>query len=195
MKNKPLKLVSLALLPAAMFTLSSCSSTSDGQSTVVHKTDTGTTVVDTYKETAKVTAINASARKIELTTSDGTRTTVKCGPEVRNFGQIHINDRVKVTLTEQIAAYLDKGKPQGSASATTVALAPLGAKPAVVMADTVQATVKITAIDTKTRKVTFKSKEGKSVTLKVGQHIDLAKVKVGDSVTIRQTEAVAISLE
>ena len=76
-----------------------------------------------------------------------------------------------------------------------VALSPLGDKPGVVMADTVQATVKITAIDTATRKVTFTTKDGDSKTLKVGDHINLAKVKVGDSVTIRQTEAVAVTVE
>ena len=32
-------------------------------------------------------------------------------------------------------------------------------------------------------------------TVKVGDHINLAKVKVGDSVTIRQTEAVAVTVE
>jgi hypothetical protein len=59
----------------------------------------------------------------------------------------------------------------------------------------VQATVKITAIDTATRKVTFVTKSGKSETVKASDHIDLNKVKVGDSVTIRQTEAVAVSVD
>ena len=88
-----------------MFTLSSCSSVPVEQSTSVHKTATSTTVVDTYKATATVTAIDAATRKIKLTMSNGKRTTVKCGPEVRNFNQIHINDRVYVTVTQHIAAY------------------------------------------------------------------------------------------
>ncbi len=191
-----MKTTALALLPAVMLAISSCSSSIPGeQSTSVRKTSTSTTVVDTFKASATVTAIDTSTRKIKLTLSDGSRKTVKCGPEVRNFSQIHINDRVNVVVTEQIAAYLDKGKTPGASGATAVALAPLGTKPGVVMADTVRATVRITAIDSTTRKVTFITKEGKSETLEVGDHIDLNKVKVGDSVTIRQTEAVAVTVE
>lgn len=195
MKTKHLKIAALALLPASILALSSCSSVPVEQSTDVHKTDTSTTVVDTFTSDAIVTAIDASTRKVKLTMSNGKRTTVKCGPEVRNFNQIHINDRVYVTATQEIAVYLDKGMPPGSGRGASVALAPLGAKPGAVMADIVQATVKITAIDPATRKVTFKNREGKSTTLKAGEHINLAKVKVGDSVTIRQTEAVAITVE
>jgi ribosomal protein S17 len=142
-----------------------------------------------------VTAIDAATRTVKLTLANGTHTTVKCGPGVANFKQIHINDLVKVTATEEIAVYLDKGKPPGTSGTTSVALSPIGAKPGGVMADTVQATVKITAIDTKTRKVTFVYKNGTSKTVKAGEHINLAKVKVGDSVTISQTQAVAISVE
>ena len=191
-----MKLAILALLPATLLAISACSPSIPGeQITSVQKTATSTTVVETFKATATVTAMDATTRKIKLTLSDGKQTTVKCGPEVRNFSQIHIHDRVKVTVTEEIAAYLDKGKPPGTSATTAVALAPLGTKPGVVMADTVQSTVKITAIDTSHRKVTYQTKSGKSSTVKVGEHINLAKVKVGDSVTIRQTEAVAVSVE
>ena len=179
-----------------MLTLSSCSPSLPGElDSSVKKTATSTTVVETFKATATVTAIDASTRKIKLALTNGKTTTVKCGPDVRNFNQINIGDRVNVVMTEETAAYLDKGKATGSSGAAAVALAPLGAKPGVVMADTVQGTVKITAINTKNRKVSFVNKDGDSTTLKVGDHIDLTKVKVGDSVTIRRTEAVAISVE
>ena len=196
MKTTPLKSAALAMLPVAMFAVSSCSPTiPTEQSASVKTTATSTTVVETTKATATVTGIDATTRKLKLTLTNGQRTTVKCGPEVRNFNQIRLNDRVNVTVTEEIAAYLDKGEPTGTSGAAVAALSPLGAKPGVIMADTVAATVKITAIDTKTRKVTFKTKEGDTKTLKVGDHINLAKVKVGDSVTLRQTEAVAITVE
>lgn len=196
MKTKPMKIATLALVPAAVLAISSCYTAIPGEQTSsVRKTDTSTTVVETFKAAATVTAIDATTRKLKLTLSDGRRITVKCGPEVRNFSQIHINDHVKVVVTEEIAAYLDKGATPGASGAAVVALAPLGTKPGVVMADTVRGTVKITAIDTSTRKVTFVNSDGKSKTLKVGDHIDLTKVKVGDTVTIRQTEAVAVSVE
>jgi hypothetical protein len=196
MKTKPLKSTALALLPAVLLTLGACSPTIPGeQDTRVKKTDTSTTVVETFKATATVTAIDANTRKLTLTFSDGSRKTVKCGPEVRNFNQIHINDRVNLLVTEEVAVFLDKNAKPGTTGSGVVALAPLGARPGVVMADTVQSTVRITAIDTATRKVTFVTRTGRSETVKASSHIDLTKVKVGDSVTIRQTEAVAISVE
>lgn len=197
MKTKPLKSACLALLPAALLAIASCSTAIPGeQSTTVKKSATGTTVVDTYKATATVASIDTSKRKLTLTLTDGKRKVVTCGPEVVNFHSIEVGDRVNVTVTEELAVYLDKGKPVGGASgAATVALAPLGAKPGVVTSDTVQATVKISAIDTTARKVTFTTKDGESETVKVGEHIDLTKVKVGDSVTIRRTEAMAVLVE
>lgn len=196
MKMKPMKSAALALLPGALLTLGSCSSTVPGeQSTTVNKTATSTTVVDTVRVTATVTAIDATERKLKVTYANGKRVTVKCGPEVRNFNQIHINDRVIILVTEELAIFLDKGQATGATGDAVVALSPLGAKPGVVMADTVQATVKITAINTSTRKVTFVTKSGDSETVKASEHIDLTKVKVGDSVTVRRTEAVAVSVE
>jgi hypothetical protein len=196
MKTKPLKSAAISLLPVALLAISSCSPAIPGEgSTTVKKTDTSTTVVETFKATATVTAIDASTRKLKLTYSDGTRKTVKCGPQVRNFNQIHINDRVNILVTEEVAIFLDKSAKPGATSTGVVGVAPLGAKPGVVMADTVQATVKITAIDTATRKVTFVTKAGESETVKASGHIDLKKIKVGDSVTIRRTEAVAVSVE
>jgi hypothetical protein len=114
---------------------------------------------------------------------------------VANFKQIHINDLVKVTVTEELAIYLDKGRRMGSSGSSSGALAPIGAKPGGVMADTVQETVRIAAINTKARQVTFRDKDGLLLTTSVGEHIDLSKAKVGDSVTISHTQGIAVSVE
>lgn len=197
MKPNLLKSTALALPAAALLALASCSTSIPGEeSTTVKKSATGTTVVDTYKATATVTSIDSTNRKLGLTLANGRRKTIKCGPEIVNFPQIRINDKVNVTMTEETAVYLDKGKPvAGATGATTVGVARLGDKPGVVSADTVQATVTISAMDTSARKVTFRTKDGDSETIKVGDHIDLTKVKVGDSVTIRRTEAIAVLVE
>lgn len=196
MKTNPIKSAALALLPAALLALASCSTSIPGeQNTEVKKSATGTTVIDTFKATATVTSIDKANRKLTLTLSDGKRKTVTCGPEVVNFYSIHINDQVKITMMDELAVYLDKGKTMSTTDTSTVGLTPLGAKPGVVTADTVRSVVKVTAIDTTARKVTFENKDGVSKTLKVGDHIDLKKVKVGDTVTIRRTEAMAILVE
>ena len=195
MKTKHLKLLALALLPVSLLILSACSTSAPvEQRSAVVKSDTSTTFVDTFHATATVTAIDAASRKVKLTLANGKRITVKCGPEVANFKQIHINDLVKVTVTEELAIYLDKGRRMGSSGSSSGALAPIGAKPGGVITDTVQETVKITAINTKARQVTFRDKDGLLLTTSVGDHIDLSKAKVGDSVTISHTQGIAVSV-
>jgi hypothetical protein len=196
METKHLKLVARALLPVLLLILSACSTSIPGeQRSAVAKSDTSTTFIDTFKATATVTAIDAATRKLTLTLANGKRITVKCGPEVANFKQIHINDLVKVTVTEELAIYLDKGRRMGIAGNTSGTLAPIGAKPGGAVADTVQETVKIAAINTKARRVTFLDNNGISQTTNVGEHIDLSKAKVGDSVTISHTQGIAVSVE
>ncbi len=196
MKTNHLKFAALALLPVALLILSACAPTIPGEQTSFTSTsDTSTTFVDTFRATARVSAIDAATRTLKLTLENGKRITVKCGPEVANFNQIHINDVVTVTVTEEMSAYLDKGGRMGRSGETAGELAPIGAKPGGVIADTIQETVKITAIDTKTRKVTFLRPNGISITAKVGNHINLAKAKVGDHVTISHTQGIAVSVE
>jgi len=195
MKTNHLKFAGLALLPALLLPLSSCTTIPGERHTVERKSGTSAIFVDTYKATATVTAIDAATRHVKLTLTNGRRITVKCGPEVVNFHQIHINDRVNATVTKEVAVYLDKGKPPGAGAVASVAYAPIGSKPGRAIVSTVQATVKITAIDTKTRNVTFVSKDGTSATVKADEHVNLAKIKVGDSVTASVTEGVAVSVE
>jgi len=102
---------------------------------------------------------------------------------------------VDITITEELAVFLGAGAPPSAAGATTVALAPVGAKPGGVMADTVQVTAKVTAIDAKKRKVTLALPDGTSKTVKARKQINLAGVKIGDNVTVQHTESLAITVE
>ena len=195
MKKRRLKFPTLALLPALLLILSACSTSIPvEQRSAVVKSDTSTTFVDTFHATATVTAIDAASRTVKLTLTNGKHITVKCGPEVANFKQIHINDHVKVTATEELAIYLDKGRRMGISGSSSGALTAIGAKPGGVITDTVQETVKITAINPKARQVTFRDKDGLLLTTSVGDHIDLSKAKVGDSVTISHTQGIAVSV-
>jgi Cu/Ag efflux protein CusF len=188
-------LITLILLPAAVFTLAACFSKAEPvkKESSVTKTSTGAFVVNTVSSSATVTGIDAANRNVTLTASDGTKTTVKCGPEVRNFNQIKMKDRVNVVYTEELAVFLGGGSQPDAA--TAVALAPVGAKPGAVTAQTVQITAKVTSIDLATRKVTLQLPDGAWKTVTAGEQIDLVNVKLGDTVTARYTEAVAITVE
>ena len=156
----------------------------------------GGVFVETYKNTATVTAIDAATRKVTLVTKDGRMDTFKAGPEVINFDQIRIGDQVKATVTEQVAVYMAKDNPPASeGEASLVALAPKGAKPGALMANTVQVTAKVTAIDLKHHKATLKLPDGTTKTVAVRPDVDLTQRQVGEEVVIRVTEAVAIAVE
>lgn len=194
MKTKTLKMAALALMPVALMTFTSCSTMMSGQEeATVIETKGGVEVIDTFTTTAKVTAIDLNTRKLTLTTPDGKRTTFKAGPDVVNFNQIQIGDQVKITATEDLVVFIRmSGAPPSVGEAGVVALAPVGAKPGMLMADTVEVTVKIIAIDLKSRKVTLQFADGSTKKFKVGKKADLSSVKPGDDVTVRVTEAIAI---
>jgi Cu/Ag efflux protein CusF len=194
-KPSPLKLATLALLPAALIAFTSCSTPGGDEQVVALESASGAAIVDTYQTTATVTAIDSTARKVTLTMAGGKRTTVKCGPQVVNFSQIQINDRLNVTITEELAVFLGQGNPPTVAGGAGVALAPVGAKPGGVVASTVQVTAKITALDAKTRKVTLQFVDGTIRTIKAGKQVNLSGVKPGDDVTVQYTEAMALTME
>jgi translation elongation factor P/translation initiation factor 5A len=156
----------------------------------------GGVIVDTYKITATVTAVDAASRHVTLVTPDGTKTTFKAGPEVVNFPQIQVGDQVKAMVAEQLVVFVRKyGEPATDGEAALVALAPVGAKPGVLMANTVEVTAKVEAIDLEHRKATLRFPDGKSKTFTVRKDVDLTKSRIGDEVVFRTTEALAITVE
>jgi hypothetical protein len=199
MKTITLKSTALALLPVAMLTLASCSSTPKGETTT--STDyqpgvPGGVMVATYKKTATVTGIDKATRKVTLVDKDGTQTTVKAGPEVANFDQIEIGDQVKATVTAQVVVFVRKpGEPSSEGAAAVVALAPIGAKPGALVADTEEITAKVKSLDVKHQKATLLFPDGTTKTFPVRKDVDLTKQTVGADVVMRVTEAVAISVE
>jgi hypothetical protein len=189
----------LALLPAALLAFTSCSSSPKLEPTTAAAYQQGVpggVYVETYKNTATVTAIDAATRHVTLVTPDGRKETFKAGPEVINFDQIHVGDQVKATLTQQLVVYMAKDNPPaGEGQAALVALAPKGAKPGGLVANTVQVIAKVTAIDLKHHKATLQFPDGTKHTVAVRQDVDLTKRQVGEEVVVRCTEAVALSVE
>jgi hypothetical protein len=156
----------------------------------------GGVMVNTYKETATVTAIDPATHKVTLVTKDGTQTTVKAGPEVANFAQIEVGDQVKATVTDKLLIFVPKpGESAVDQAASAVALAPLGEKPGGTMAETTQFTTKVTAVDLKHHTATLQLPDGTSKTFNVRPDVELTKETVGVDVVIRTTQAVAISVE
>lgn len=197
MKVKILKwLVTFTFVLVALAMVACTPQTMGGQEDVtMMATPDGAILVDTFATTATVTAIDTTKRKLTLVYQGGLTSTYKAGSEVVNFGQIKVGDQVRATLTEEAAIYIGKGAPPSAAVGTTVALAPVGAKPGGMFVDTMQITAKIGSVDPNSRKVTLLFPDGTSKTVKVGKQVDINSVMPGNDVTVLVSEGIALSVE
>src|SRR5262245_62696612 len=108
MKTKLLKCAGLTCVLPALFIVTACSPRGTEESNVIDTAD-GSIIVDTFTTTATVTGIDADRRELTLAMQNGHRAKYQAGPEVVNFDQIHVGDRVKAVLTEQVAVVLGEG--------------------------------------------------------------------------------------
>jgi hypothetical protein len=156
----------------------------------------GGVIVQTVQVSAKVAAIDRASRKVTLVSSDGIKKVVKAGPEVINFDQIHVGDRVKVTAAEELVVQMTPpGESAENKDAALVALAPKGAKPGGVVASTTQVTATVKEIDLANRTATLEFEDGSLRTFPVRSDVDLKQRKVGEKVAFRITEMVALAVE
>jgi hypothetical protein len=145
---------------------------------------------------ANVVAVDAAKRAVSVVGPLGRTNTYVCGPAVKNFDQIKVGDTVKATFVESIAiAAGPSSAPMSAGVGGTVAVAPKGAMPGVVMAKTVEVTGKIVSIDAESRAVTLVGPAGNERTVKAGPKVDLGALKAGDDVRLQVTEALAIVVE
>ena len=155
----------------------------------------GGALVKTYHLNATVTATDAATRRVTLLGPDGIKQTVKVGPEAINFEQIHVGDKLNVTVAAELVIYVaGEGETPTDTAKQVVVVAPQGAKPGGIVASTTQVTAKVTAIDTEQHQATLQFEDGTTRTVAVRPDVDLAKRKIGEKVVIQTTEALALEV-
>jgi Cu/Ag efflux protein CusF len=154
-----------------------------------------------HEVSATVTAVDAKTRMIDLKADDGSTGAYEAGPDVKNFGQIHVGDKVVVSYYQGLAAQV---LPPGTAVSDSVkqmdvaTAAEPGTKPGAGIGTALNATVVIEKVDTKANTVTFKRPDGVSRTLPVQSDEGKAfikKLKAGDKVDVVYAEAVAVEVK
>jgi len=155
----------------------------------------GQVAVSSVAVTATVEKIDQKTREVTLKADDGQEFSFVAGDGVQNLAQVKKGDRVTATYTEAIAYEVKRGGATGTETMAAAAAAPLGAKPAGVVAQATTVTVKVTAIDSKVPSVTFEGPAGNTRTIKVKDPAKLQGVNVGDTVDISYVEAVGIKVE
>ena len=194
MSNQPKSILFLFCLGLAASLVTACQSGPTVRTTV-EEAPGSLVVVQTVESQATVTAIDATRRTVTLKPKRGETKTFRVGEGAINFQQIRVGDEVRAVLIEETAVNLVSGGAPASVSAgTTVALAPEGERPGVLMANTVETTGTVVAIDGHAHTVTLQFLDGRIQELNVGKNRDLTKVGLGDSVRIQVTEAIAIAV-
>jgi hypothetical protein len=146
---------------------------------------------------AKVVGIDRVDRHVTLRRPDGSDVTIEVDQAAQNFDQIEIGDQVKVEYYESVALFLGQhGQKPDVTAGRVAARAAKGEKPAVVTVETVEIVASVLDINREKRTVTLKGPHGKQTTIKVDKSATgFDKLKKGDSIHVRHTEAVAISVE
>ncbi len=145
---------------------------------------------------ATVTAVNTDTREVTLQRDDGDTLIFKAGPEVRNFAQIEVGDKVTATWYQGLVVFVvpPGGTPEASVTESAWRAA-LGEKPAGRYTRNVNISATVEAVDLATRNVTLRGPKGNRVSLTVGDHVkNLDEVKVGDMVTAGYTESIDIAV-
>lgn len=152
-----------------------------------------------HQAEATIDAIDKSTRKITLRSSKGAMTMI-AGPEVNNFDNIHVGDKVRVSYYEMMTAEIKKvGRvaQSGPIEAMSVYRAPRGSQPAAAAARATNAIVKIESVDAKAETITFNRSDGFTTTLDVkspeGRKF-IRTLRRGDEVEVTYMEALAVEV-
>jgi hypothetical protein len=199
MKMKNLMFAVVLFMTAARLALAESATKSDEQANAAADQPKmrGGLVVEAATAVFTVESIDGSTRDVVLRRSDSSLMTYRCGPDVRNFDQIKVGDKVTATVAAELALVLVKGGevPPAAGTASVIIRSKKGDKPGGKIVDTIGFTAKVTKVDHEKREVKLEMADGKSRTVKVGPDIKLADVKPGDDVGVRVTRALAIAVE
>ena len=119
------------------------------------------------------------------------------GPEITNFAQIKIGDRVNVTYETAVAIELIKTKSTGIRSkveTSTVTNSKPNEKPSEVIANTTTIIADIVGVDRDKKLVSVKGPSGNITTVTVKNPALLADVAVGEQVKVVYFDAMAASI-
>jgi len=150
--------------------------------------------VNVLTTVATVEDIDVDQRQITLKTPDGKTVLFDAGPEVRNFDRVRKGDRVVVDYFDGFAIALGpKGAGVARVDSIEVARAKKGDKPGLAVTKTIEVEARVKAVDKKHRVVSL---EGalKTLVLRVGDTVDLSKVKAGDTVYAVYSETYLIAV-
>ena len=158
--------------------------------------DRGVEVGDVVQIKALVVGVDKETRTLTLEREDGSVELVQVGDVARNFDRIKVGDRITARYYESVAVYIGApGEIPDVASGGVMVRAPKGSRPGGYAAEAIDVSATVKKINKRSRKVKLRLPDGRKVTRKVHPSVSLDELKVGDSVHVRLTKAVAVSVD
>mgnify|MGYP003552149644 CR=1 FL=1 len=149
--------------------------------------------------TAEVTAINVARREITLKGQQGTEVTLTASDAVKRLNEVKVGDFVRADYLVSVAAELRP--PTAEEAKHPLEIMAVGGRahadgaPAGGVARQFKAVTTIEVLDRINQTVTVKGPLGRYLTARVADPSRLTKGRIGDTVVIVYTEALALSLE
>lgn len=144
---------------------------------------------------AKVESVNQETRQVVLRSESGETFEIVAGPEVRNLAQVEKGDVVEVEYFEAVALELleEATGIRERVESTEASRAEAGEKPAASTKRRIEGIAIVVGIDKENRLVVLKGPT-QTVTVKVGDQVDLERIKEGDEVKATYIEEIAIAV-
>jgi hypothetical protein len=150
------------------------------------------------RATATVTAINAEKREVTIQGDHGP-VTVQVGPDVKNFNNLKVGDRVNLSYYQGVAAQIVKGGKTVSdpAVSTFRTGTPAGMRPSGQIGASATVTAKIQDVNLPTNTVAFTGSDGTTHIVQVKtpeMQSFIRELKRGDTVQVTFTDSVAVEI-
>ena len=146
--------------------------------------------------TATISALDAGKREITLKGPDGKEVTMVAGPEVKNYNQLKVGDKVDIQYVEALVLELKKGGglPVARTEKEERTGAKPGEKPGVKGARQFTVVGDVIALDPATQTVTLKGPQ-RTADLKVRDPEQFKLISKGDQIQATYTEALAVAVK
>lgn len=194
----------LGLLLFSVSLLSACSSQAQNEaltsnvsaSQVIEEGVPGGVTTAVEEINAVVTAIDYAKRSFTLKDAQGHQRSFKAPAEMINFPQLKVGDRLSATAIQEEVVYLRApGDSQTDGGAALLAAPPAGSKPGMLVADSVEISARVKAIDTIQRTATLEFADGSLKTVQVRPDVQLKPEYLNSQVVIRLSSALAIRVQ
>jgi hypothetical protein len=149
--------------------------------------------------TASVEAINYTNREVTLKGPLGNTVTFTADPRIKRLNEVKVGDLVRADYYVSVAAELRKPTPEEEKNPLVLidaaGKAPKGTSPAAGGLRRFKVVTTVEGLDRPTETVTVKGPRGNYLTVRVADPANLPLMRIGDTIVVTYTEALAISLE